>query len=61
MDQLVANGYFLKIEKCEFAQDKITYLGVIIKYGRISMDPKKVKAIEEWPLPKCGHGGIGLK
>ena len=38
--------------KCDFFKDKIQYLGhVITKYG-ILVEPDKIKAINEWPVPK---------
>jgi len=33
------------IKKCEFFIRKTDFIGFIIKLGKISMDPKKVKAI----------------
>jgi len=33
------------IKKCEFFTRKTNFIGFIIKLGRISIDPKKVKAI----------------
>jgi len=33
------------IKKCEFFTRKTNFIGFIIKLGKISMDPKKVKAI----------------
>jgi len=36
------------IEKCEFFTRKTDFVGFIIKIGKISIDPKKVKAIVSW-------------
>ena len=36
------------IKKCEFFTRKTNFVRFIIKLGRISMDPKKVKAIVSW-------------
>jgi len=33
------------IKKCEFFTRKTDFIGFIIKLGKISIDPKKVKAI----------------
>ena len=33
-------------------QDEIVYLGFVILFDGLKMDPKKVKAILEWPTPK---------
>jgi hypothetical protein len=42
---------FLRPTKCSFNQTWVEYLGLIISEGEICMDPVKLKAIQEWPLP----------
>jgi hypothetical protein len=44
-------GLTLKASKCEFHKYKTEYLGYIIAPTGISMDPEKVKAVEEWKEP----------
>ena len=46
---------FGKLSKCSFFQKEINYLGHIISGEGISMDPEKVKAIEDWPILKNAH------
>ncbi|KAL5498599.1 hypothetical protein ACEPAH_1953 [Sanghuangporus vaninii] len=46
------NGLFLKPQKCEFEVDTVKYLGHIIGNGEVKMDPKKVAAVQEWPVPR---------
>jgi hypothetical protein len=41
-------GLTLKATKCEFHRHKMEYLGYIIAPEGISMDPKKVRAVEQW-------------
>jgi len=36
------------IKKCEFFIRKTNFIGFIIELGKISIDPKKVKAIVSW-------------
>jgi len=36
------------IKKCEFFTRKTDFIGFIIKLGKISIDPKKIKAIVSW-------------
>jgi len=43
---------YLKLEKCSFEQTKIDFLGVVVGDGWIQMDPTKVEAIKNWPIPK---------
>ena len=49
------NKLYGKLSKCSFFQKEIHYLGHIISGEGISVDPKKVKAIMEWPMPKNAH------
>ena len=40
---------YLKLDKCEFKQQHIEYLGLIISEGKIEMGPVKVARVVEWP------------
>ena len=51
MDILEANDLYLKPEKCEFEQEEIDYLGVIVGRNQLRMDPKKIKGVAEWKIP----------
>ena len=54
---------FLKPAKCEFYKTKVEYLEMVIKEGRISMDPGKLKGIRDWPSPtmvKQTRGFLGF-
>jgi hypothetical protein len=42
---------FLKLEKCTFNANEVVYLGMIIKPGRVTMDPAKLDGIKDWPVP----------
>ena len=46
---------FGKLSKCYFFQKEIHYVGHIISGEGILVDPEKVKAIEDWPIPKNAH------
>src|SRR5438552_17546561 len=39
---------YLKRKKCQFHKIKVEFLGIIISYGTIHMDPAKVKTITDW-------------
>ena len=43
---------YLKIEKCHFLQTRLDYLGFVVGQEGVQMDPYKLKAIEEWPVPE---------
>ena len=46
--RLQENDLFLKPTKCEFNKTKFEYLGMVIEEGKISMDPGKLKGIQDW-------------
>ena len=55
---------YLKPSKCKFCKIKIKYLGLIIKEGKMMMDPTKLNGICDWPIPKnvkqvCSFLGFG--
>ena len=52
LDRLLSNHLFAKPEKCQFHQTKVEFLGFIISDSGISMNPEKVSAVTEWPIPK---------
>ena len=51
LKRLQDNELFLKPTKCKFNKTKVEYLGMVIKEGKISMDPGKLKGIRDWPAP----------
>ena len=51
LDILEANDLYLKPEKCEFEQEEIDYLGVIVGRNQLRMDPKKIKGVADWKVP----------
>ena len=48
---LMENNLYLKPKKCEFCKEKIKWLGMVIQEGKITMDPGKLKGIQDWPAP----------
>lgn len=42
----------INLKKCSFMMTKVIYLGFFISQGGLKMNPKKVKAIIEWPFPR---------
>ncbi|XDV33933.1 hypothetical protein PO909_004169 [Leuciscus waleckii] len=51
LQRLLENGLFVKAEKCEFHAQSVSFLGYIISSEGVRMDPEKVKAVVEWPIP----------
>ena len=55
--------FFIKLAKCTFCQDEVSYLGHIVSHGNVAPDPIKVQAISDWPKPsnvKGLRGFLGL-
>ena len=51
LQRLLDNKLFVKAEKCEFHKDTISFLGFIVAKGELRMDPAKVSAVADWPVP----------
>jgi len=52
LKRLQKEQMLVAIKKYKFFIKKTDFIGFIIKLGKISMDPKKVKAIVSWQEPK---------
>ena len=50
-EKLKQVGLKLKPSKCELSRQELIYLGHVLSKDGIQTDPKKVKAICEWPVP----------
>jgi len=48
---LQEHDLYLKPEKCQFAKQRLSYLGYIISPDQVQMDPIKLKGIFNWPAP----------
>ena len=55
LEKLHQNKLFAKLSKCDFAKDKVDYLGHAVSTQGIHPDPKKMSAIKDWPRPKSVH------
>ncbi|KAI2665857.1 Transposon Tf2-6 polyprotein [Labeo rohita] len=51
LQRLIAHQLYAKEEKCEFHQDKVSFLGYIISSEGVAIDERKVNAILNWPRP----------
>ena len=45
-------GLTLNLAKCLFCQPKVTFLGHEISSEGLALDPVKVQAVVDWPIPK---------
>ena len=46
------NKLYGKLSKCEFLKPTIEFLGHVVTEHGIQVDPKKTKAIDNWPIPQ---------
>jgi len=51
-DRLRAAGLKLKPSKCALLQPEVTYLGHVVGRDRVTTDPEKVQAVNEWAVPR---------
>ena len=51
LQHLLENRLFIKAEKCVFSSPSVEFLGHVLEEGRVRANPKKVRAVEEWPGP----------
>ncbi|KAK9401817.1 hypothetical protein NXF25_010173 [Crotalus adamanteus] len=45
-------GLKLSLEKCQFYQPSVTYLGYVVLADGVAMDPAKLEAVVSWPRPQ---------
>ena len=63
MDLLRSYTLYAKKSKCCFGVSQVEYLGHYISAKGVSIDPKKVEALAQWPVPstiKQLRGFLGL-
>ncbi|KAJ4788261.1 polyprotein [Rhynchospora pubera] len=54
------NQLYAKLSKCVFATTQIEYLGFLISEDGLATDPKKIEAMQSWPVPKNLKGLRGF-
>ena len=52
LEKLQKHYLYLKIKKSTFETWKVDYIGVIIGNGIVRMNLAKIKATQDWPVPK---------
>jgi hypothetical protein len=50
---LQAEQWFVKLSKCSFVVQEISYLGYVINERGVSTSPAKIAAVAEWLVPTC--------
>ena len=49
---LARDQWQVKLSKCKFVQQSISYLGHVVSAAGVATDPSKVHSISDWPDPK---------
>jgi hypothetical protein len=52
MRRLQQEKLLINMKKSSFMRTGLIYLGFVISANELKMDPKKIKAIKDWPSPK---------
>ena len=52
LDILEKNKFFAKLSKCDLNRSELLYLGHIVGANGIKVDPAKVSAVANWPVPE---------
>lgn len=42
---------YAKLSKCKFAVRSLTFLGHVISAEGVSVDPRKIRVVQVWPVP----------
>ena len=51
LDALSRHQLHLQLKKCSFGKTQVLFLGHIISAQGVSVDPKKIEAVQQWPVP----------
>uniref|UniRef100_A0A2N9GRU6 Reverse transcriptase domain-containing protein n=1 Tax=Fagus sylvatica TaxID=28930 RepID=A0A2N9GRU6_FAGSY len=52
LQTLANHKLYAKMSKCVFAANEVEYLRHVISRQKVQTDPKKIKAMKDWPIPK---------
>jgi transposase InsO family protein len=51
--RLQEEGYYAHPDKCEFFQKEVSFLGHVVSEKGVAVQLHKVRAVTEWPQPRC--------
>jgi hypothetical protein len=55
LQKLREHELYCRPHKCHFNQAELEYLGHIVGRNGVKVDPRKVKAVQDWPVPQDVH------
>ena len=50
--KLREHGLKIEVEKCQFFQSRVKYLGHVVSAEGVATDPEKTEAVSQWPIPR---------
>ena len=50
--KLREHGLKIEVEKCQFFQSRVKYLGHVVLVEGVATDPAKTEAVLQWPTPR---------
>lgn len=52
LNLLRQHKHFAKLSKSELNKPELEFLGHIVSYEGLRVDPKKIKVVQDWPIPQ---------
>ena len=52
LQALQDHDLYVDLEKSQFHQEEVSFLGHIVGKNDIQMNPKKIKVVKDWPVPQ---------
>ncbi|GKD27250.1 hypothetical protein Tco_1233464, partial [Tanacetum coccineum] len=56
LELLKKEKLFAKFYKCEFWLQEVHFLGHVVNYNGINVDPSKIEAVKNWKVPQTPLG-----
>ena len=53
LNVLRSEKLYANLEKCTFCKSEVIFLGFVMSAQGVKVDETKIKAIKDWPTPKC--------
>jgi len=55
LQRLKDRQFYVKLSKCDFFKEAVTFLGHTVTSQGIKPDPKKISVVQDWPTPATVH------
>ncbi len=51
LKRLCDAGLYIRLSKCEFNAQHVSFVGFIVSPHRVEMEPDRIRTITKWPMP----------